>query len=96
MAQTPVAQMQCTVFGRVEAVTKKQTSSGDLFLTLIKTPAPDAYSPPGTFEIKSKKRLGGQGDEISVLCDLRGYSRSYENKDGATVRTAEAVLQAVQ
>lgn len=87
--------LQVKVFGRVESQAKKSGKGGDFFVTLLKTPAPDSFSSPGTFEIRSKQPLGSRGSEIEVLCDLRGYSRSYKDKDGVTVQTAEAVLQAV-
>lgn len=88
--------LRLTVTGRVELVTKKQTAGGDLFLTLVKSPSADPYSAPGVFEVKSRARLGGIGSEVAQLCEVRGYSRSYKNADGETVRTAEHVLQAVQ
>lgn len=86
--------LRLVVTGRVQQVMKRQTAKGDVFKTLVKTPAPDAYSSPGTFEIRSHRRLGAEGSEITVECDLLGYARSYETKDGETVRTSEHVLQA--
>jgi hypothetical protein len=86
--------LRLVVSGRIQQVVKRQTQAGDVFKTLIKTPAPDSYSSPGTFEVRSRKRLGSEGQEVSVECDLMGYARQYENKDGETVKTSEHVLQA--
>ena len=91
-AQTPTLRLVIT--GRVQQVMKRNGPSGEVFKTLLKTPAPDAYSSPGTFEVRSRKRIGGEGQEVTVECDLLGYARSYDNKDGETVRTAEHILQA--
>lgn len=80
--------------GRVALVTQKNTASGTLFLTLINTPAPDEFSPPGTFELLSSRRLGNEGQGIEVEAVLQGYSDRYERKsDGAVVRTARHVLR---
>lgn len=96
MSQKPdqAPQLRLIITGRVQLVTRKTGPSGETFRTLVKTPAPDAYSSPGTFEVRSRKRLGAEGQEISVECDLLGYARSYKTEEGDTVRTAEAVLQA--
>ena len=88
---TPV--LQIVVRGRIDRVTQRDANGAKSFRTLIKTPAPDAYSSPGTFELRSARRLGGTGEEVEVLCNLRGYSRSYDNKDGDKVQTAEHVLE---
>jgi len=91
---TKVPQLRVVVVGRIAHVSQRQSPRGTVFRTLVKTPAPDPYSQPGTFEVRSDRRIGSQGDEVSVECDLMGYARSYEAKDGATVRTSEVVLQA--
>jgi len=83
------------VSGRVAQVTQRAGQNGATFFTLLKTPAVDEFSSPGTFEIRSKRRLGSEGATIEVQCDVLGFSRSYERKaDGETVKTAEIVLQA--
>lgn len=89
---TPALRLVLT--GRIQQVVKRNGPSGETFRTMLKTPAPDAYSSPGTFEVRSRKRIGSEGQEVAVECDLLGYARSFETKDGETVRTAEHVLQA--
>ena len=83
------------IAGRVQQVTKRSGQNGDTYRTLIRTPAEDEFSSPGTWELRSKRRLGGEGQMIEVECELHGYARSYENKDGDTVRTAEIVAEVV-
>lgn len=86
--------LRLIVAGRVQQVTSRTSNGVQTFRTLLKTPAPDAYSSPGTFEVRSRKRIGAEGQEVQVECDLMGYARSFETKGGETVRTAELVLQA--
>jgi len=82
------------IAGRVQQVTQRQGQNGTLFLTLLRTPAEDEFSSPGTFELRSKRRIGSEGQMVEVDAQLIGYSRSYERKaDGETVKTAEHVLQ---
>lgn len=97
MSQAEVigSDLRLVITGRIQQVTKRAGANGDTYSTLIKTPAPDAYSSPGTFVVRSRKRIGAEGSQVEVECDLLGYARSYETKDGETVRTAEHVLQAV-
>lgn len=86
--------LRLIVTGRVQQVTKRSGQHGDTFRTLLKTPAPDAYSTPGTFEVRSRQRIGAEGQEVQIECDLMGYARSFVTKEGETVRTSELVLQA--
>lgn len=43
--------------------------------TILATPAPDPYSQPQTYLLRSKAQLGQVGQEIHVLADLRGFVR---------------------
>lgn len=87
--------LRLVVRGRVEEARQFSGARGVGYRTRIKVPAVDQYTAPGTFEVRSDRRLGKVGEEIEVECDLMGFSRSYQGKDGETVRTAEHVLQAV-
>lgn len=93
---TPAASaLRLIVAGRIEVVRKRSTPKGDTFRTLIRTPAADPYSVPGTFEVRSRRRLGAEGQAVEVECDLLGYARSFDDKaSGEPVKTAEHVLQA--
>lgn len=84
-----------TLQGRIKSATKRNTANGTTWRTLVNTPAPDAYGHPGTYEVRSLSTLGQIGTELQITVELRGYARSYGNKDGEAVNTAEHVLQAV-
>jgi len=86
--------LRLVITGQIQAVRSRDGEKGKVFHTLLKTPAFDAYSSPGTFEVRSRSRLGTEGAEVTIECDLLGYSRSYKTQDGDSVRTAEHVLQA--
>lgn len=87
---------QARIAGRIDAVRSKSTQQGKMFLTLLKLPAADAYSSPSTVEVRSGERLGGNGEEISILVRIGGYPRSYKpDGEDTPVRTAENSLQFV-
>lgn len=86
--------------GRIESARSKSSARGKLFFTLLKLPAEDAYSSPATVEVISSERLGGSGEEVSIIVRVGGYSRSYDAKDDdgqrSTVRTADNTLSFVE
>jgi hypothetical protein len=59
------------VVGRVEQ--SRQTAKAGTYRTLVTLPAPDAFKHPSTVEVRSKARLGAQGHEVDVLCNLLGF-----------------------
>lgn len=69
----PVGTSPLRVFvrGKIEA----QRSHEGFRFTRIITPAADEYSRPQTVEVRSKQRLGETGEEVSVGCQLGGYTR---------------------
>ncbi len=86
--------IQVRLAGRIQAVTRKTGAKATAFRTILKTPARDHFSSPGTFEVRSAQSLGSEGQDVTVLCELAGYARSYKGGDGY-VATAEHVLTAV-
>ena len=91
------ASMVFHVVGRVEHVAKYQ----DTVTTLIKTPAPDAYSHPSTIAVRSRARLGAIGDEIEIDCRVGGVPRTFSRTDKGTgevtpVRTADHFFNVVE
>lgn len=82
-----------TLIGRVQSFEKKQTDNGDLFITVLRTPAPDQYSSPGQFELLSSRRLGAEGADISVEATLTGYMRKLKTKAGEAFVKYEHVLR---
>lgn len=87
---------QARIAGRIQGQRRITGASGTHYRTLLKLPAPDAYSAPSTVEVRSDERLGQAGDEISIFVNVGGFPRSFESKgpDGDPVRvtTAENVL----
>ena len=86
LAAVKPATMTFHAVGRVEHVAKFQ----DSITTLIKTPAPDAYSHPSTIAVRSKSRLGAIGDEISVVCRVAGVPRTFNRTDKETGEVTKA------
>lgn len=94
---TALQNMLVHVAGRIESSSKYQ----DSFTTLVKTPAPDAYSHPSTIELRSKARLGQIGDEIAVVGRLTGVPRKFNRTDKSSgeitmVKTADMYLHLVE
>lgn len=72
--------MEVTVIGRIDNVRRHD---GKAYTRLL-TPAADAYSKPQVLSIRSKNKLGSQGDEVTVTCLLGGYQKKafrYVDKD---------------
>lgn len=90
-----------TINGRIERSIRKQGKDGSYFLTLIKLPAKDEFSSPGTVEVSSDNSIGRPGEVTTVRVAVSGYPRSYQTKptrdnpDGETVYTADNRLQVV-
>lgn len=90
--------MNVMVRGRVDASRRHEKT----FYTRVVTPAPDPYSRPQTVEIRSKARLGQQGDEITVQAQLGGYTRKpfrsvdKETGEASMVTPVDLTLDAVE
>jgi hypothetical protein len=95
----PAAQaMRVLIVGRI--VSSKGLDKGGR-MTVIVTPAPDAYSHPSTVEVKSQQQLGAKGDDVRVACMLKGYMRRFEFTDKRTGEVkqgerADHTLEAVE
>lgn len=93
-----IVPMQVTIKGRIDASSRHDKTT----YTRIVTPAPDPYSRPQTVEIRSKQRLGQQGDEITVQAQLGGYTRkpfrSTDKETGETtmVTPVDLTLDAIE
>jgi hypothetical protein len=77
------------------------TNAGPLHLTIVKLPAPDEYTSPGTVELRSRQALGDVGSEVDVKVRLGGYPRSYKITDPETgeqrpVATADNHLTVIE
>ncbi|PRC91037.1 single-stranded DNA-binding protein [Solimicrobium silvestre] len=70
--------MQVAVKGRIESSSSYEGKRA----TKIMTPAADEYSRPQILEVRSKNRLGENGDLVTLRCTLGGYQRkAYQAKD---------------
>lgn len=89
---------QAIIAGRVAHVRVLADKQGEVngFVTIMNTPAPDAYSHPGSHEILSRRRLGKVGEDVSVHVTLSGFKRSFTMKNGETVQTVDNKLRAVE
>lgn len=66
-----VRPMQVAIKGRIE---NSRIYEGKRY-THVMTPAADAYSRPQLVEVRSKKKFGEKGDEVTVICALGGFAR---------------------
>lgn len=87
--------------GRVHATRKITTRTGPFHITVVKLPAPDEFSSPETVELRSKDKLGTQGDMVRCKVRIGGYGRSYQTTDPqdgdkVTVQTADNTLTVVE
>lgn len=75
----------------------EQRKNDGLFYSTILSPAPDQYSQPMPFEVRSSKSLGAREEVVSVACKVGGFfRRSYDTKPdphtGETRRVRPIVL----
>lgn len=75
----------------------EQRKHDGLFYSTIVSPAPDQYSSPMPFEVRSHRSLGAREEVVSVPCKVGGFfRRSYDTKPdertGETRRVRPIVL----
>jgi hypothetical protein len=73
-------QGQAFISGRIAFRRRMKTTDGSYWMTVLKTPAPDSFSHPGTIEVMSDQSIGNTGDDWSGIVTLTGYPRSYDGK----------------
>lgn len=79
--------------GKIEAV---EDNKGDTVYTTVVCPAADAYSSPAVVQIWSKRRIGREGDEVSLLCQIGGYRNKFTTRDNKEVVGVRMHLVAVE
>lgn len=73
------------IAGRITHRRKYRTRDGQTgYSFILKTPAPDAFTSPGTLEVHSSMVLGEVGEDVQCVCRLTGYGRSYNVTDPDT------------
>jgi hypothetical protein len=84
------------IVGRIDGVKAATVNGRPGFRTLVIQPASDPYQSPATFDVRSAARLGSAGQEVDVVCNLRGYKRTGVRKDnGEKFVTSEIALDAI-
>jgi len=97
-APAKIRPMQTIVHGRVESTKLREK----IWYSILVTPAEDSYSRPQNVEIRSKNKIGSQGEEITQLCKLIGFKRkpyTFTDKSTGEVLTLvphDLVLEAVE
>lgn len=61
----------------VEGVIDEIRDFNGVYETRVILPSSDKYSKPGATIVKSKKRIGGKGEEIRLPCKLTGSPRFF-------------------
>lgn len=76
-AQRPVPFMTLCA-GQIATKSKriKASAGPDYFITILKVPARDAYSSPGSVNIRSSAPIGNPGEEWSGWGTVSGYQRT--------------------
>lgn len=83
--------MQVLIVGRV---VKSRRHEGKTY-TQVLAPAIDAFSRPTPLEIRSKQRIGENGEDVRVRCVVGGYGRKpyrLTDKDTGETRTIEPIV----
>lgn len=100
---TPAVQMgQVYLEGRIAFRRRMRGQEGPYFLSVLKIPAQDQFSHPGTVEVLSHDSLGQPGDDWKGICEVTGYPRSYDSKpdkesgEVTRIHTAEVRLRVLE
>ena len=72
--------MKVQLTGRIES----QDFYNGNYTTVIATPAPDAYSQPSSYKIRSSNQLGSVKSEITVWVEISGFVKDKPYKDRQT------------
>jgi hypothetical protein len=66
--------------GRISNKRRMSSADGVYWLTVLKLPARDSFSHPGTVEVMSRSALGDVGSDWEGIVEVTGYPRSYNSK----------------
>lgn len=99
----PKLQMgQAYLSGLIAGRRRVTTSSGAVWLTVVRLPAADEFSHPATVEVRSKSSIGDVDERWQGIVSVNGFPRQYNSKpDPETgeiklIRTAEVRLDVVE
>jgi len=69
-----------TIKGLLSQVHQFNSQNGIILTSLIIIPAADKFSNPVKVSVRSNSPLGQEGEEITVICDVR--TRYWKNNEG--------------
>lgn len=88
---------QSVIVGRIDVAPRSFEQSGKrVFEHRVLQKAADEYSAPGAVLVHSSYKLGGAGDDITVLCQVTGWRDSYKDREGNSIQTARNALRVVE
>jgi hypothetical protein len=90
--QGSLAANQTVIRGRVTEVKRTDTA----VYTDVTLPAPDQYSSPQNVRIVSNRFIGKPGEDITQRCAIKGYRRSYTDKQGQKAFAVDITLSAIE
>lgn len=88
----PLAANQTIIRGRIVEVKRTENAA----YTDVTLPAPDSYSSPQNVRIVSSRLLGKPGEDITQRCTIKGYRRSYTDKQGNKAYAVDITLSAIE
>ena len=83
----------------VTGMLRDQRKHEDTFYSVVVMPAPDEYSSPVPFEIRSKRSLGAKDQIVSVPCRLGGFFKpkyTVVDKRTGEERLVRPIVQTLQ
>jgi len=73
---------ETVIRGRIEKVRR----NGDRWFHTLRMPAADQYESAPVVEVRSDKRLGSQGEEVTVECRISGwFGKPWTSPDGEKI-----------
>lgn len=90
--QAPLTANQTVIRGRIIEVKRTENAC----YTDVTLPAPDSYSQPQNIRIVSARMLGKPGEDITQRCTIKGYRRSYTDKQGNKAYAVDITLSALE
>lgn len=80
-----MANLECTIEGKITAIKPFKTKDGQYFEHHITTPAEDEYSHPNTVSVVAGRKLGSISDILSIPARVIGFRNSFISKNGEPV-----------
>jgi hypothetical protein len=83
--------MMCLVVGRLIQQRRIATNQGARVLSLVAIPSSDPYTSPQVVELESTQKIAEKDDDITVVCRVGGYRRSFKYTDKETGEVRDVV-----